>query len=240
MEADLGAEPFDLELQARGSSFLSDEEQRLSVDLGQPFLMGYRFQLPSFADSTSYTSELSDPAYTQDSTLPTAYDDFNTHDPHPRRHEVEQDVFPQDLNDSSTHNLDLQGIGLAPQILVNGQLPRPPLLPAEEAFSTNLVANGYTTAFDGDCDLISALASREDVDRISSAGSSHLDMADTPSSSVGLSRTSSQSSARGRRRRLSREAREKAADMRNFRSCDRCRIRRVAVSLQDLRALLKV
>lgn len=237
MESDFRAEPSDFELEARDYYLLSEGGQHLSADLSQPYLMGDQLPLPSFANSTSYTSDLSDPIYIQDSTLPTAYDDFSTQDAHSNQYEVDQDVFPEDFNNSSTHNLDLQCIGLAPQILVNGQLPRPPSLPAEEAFTTNLIANGYITAFDGDRDIISAVPSGVDVDGTSSAGSSYLDMADTPNSSVGLSRTSSQSSMRGRRRRLSREAREKAADMRNFRSCDRCRIRRVAVSSHDLHAL---
>lgn len=241
MDSELRTEPDDLELEAAGSSFLLSGFQQLLGDHGQPSLdvMSYHLQLPSFADSTSYTSEYSDPAFNQESTHPTtAFDGLSTYDPRPNQYDVDQEAGTQSFNDPSTHNLDLQCIGVAPQILVNGLLPRPLMLPADDEFSTNLVPNGYTRPFDSDCHLDSALAPGVDTDRISSAGSSNLDMADTPTSSVGLSRTSSQSSSRGRRRRLSREGRERAADMRGIRSCDRCRIRRVKVRSQELHAIL--
>lgn len=213
------------------------EFQQLLGDHGQPCpdLMGYQLQLPSVAGSTSCTSELSDPAFNQESTLPTAFDGFSTYDTRLNQYDVDQEAGTQPFNDPSTHNLDLQCIGVAPQILVNGQLPRPPLLPADDDFSTDLVPHGYTRPHDGDCQLVSALTSGLDADRISSAGSSNLDTVDTPNSSVGLSRTSSQSSSRGRRRRLSKQGRQRAADMRDIRSCDRCRIRRVKVRAQELR-----
>lgn len=242
MNSELRTEPDDPELEATGAFLLLSGWQQLLGDNDQPCpdVVGYQLQLPSFADSTSYTSEVSDPAFNQESTLPTAFDGVSAYNPRPNQFDDDREADTQPFNDPSTHNLDLQCIGVAPQILVNGQLPRPLMLPADDDFSTDLVPNGYTEPFDGDCHLVSALASSVDADRISSAGSSNLDMADTPNSSVGLSRTSSQSSSRGRRRRLSKEGRQRAADMRDIRSCDRCRIRRVKVRAKELLAVLKM
>lgn len=242
MESESRTEPDDLELEATEASFLFSGYQQLLGDHGQPFpgVMGYQLQLPSFADSTSYTSEISDPALNQESTLPTAFDGVSTDDSRPSQYDVDQEPGTQPFHDPSTHNLDLQYIGVAPQILVNGQLLRPLMLPADDELSTNLVPNGSTRPFDGDYHLASALTSCADADRTSSAGSSNLDMIDTPNSSVGLSRTSSQSSSRGRRRRLSREGRERAADMRHIKSCDRCRIRRVKVRSQESHVVFKM
>lgn len=201
-----------------------------------------QLQLPSFADSTSYTSAQFDPSLTQGSTITTYFDEPSPADVALALFQCKDDpaALKQSCDDLSAPKLDLQCIGVAPEIYVNGQVARPPGLPPGDDYSTNLIPNGYARAFYGGCGLVPGVASGSDLDRLSSAGSSDPGLYSISSPERDASPTKSQPMVRGRSKGLSPENREKTAGVRSAGSCERCRIRKVPVSMHLLRASFNV
>ncbi|KAJ4416498.1 hypothetical protein N0V82_006693 [Gnomoniopsis sp. IMI 355080] len=136
-------------------------------DYGQLLLeeSTYQLQLPSFADSTSSTTELSYQGLTQGSTLLTVFDELSSQGPLLNQSEVDSEA-PKSGYDALSSPVDLRFVGEAP-----GQVARPPLLPSEDELSTTLMPKGYTRAFDGAPGLTSGMG----ADRFSSTGSSDFD-----------------------------------------------------------------
>lgn len=232
MNTNFGTVPDGVEPQDTASSFfaLQDNQSWLGdFAHSRPEVTISRLQLPSFADSISSFSELSEQGLTQGSTLSTAFDEHTSHETHPNQFEVSPETLKQSCDDLNAPKVDLQCIGQAPEIFVNGQVALPPELPFGDEYSTNLMPRGYTRSFNGGCGVPLGLSSGMDEDRVSSTGSSEIDLSYSNSFATELLPPSSKPMVRGRSGGLSREAREKAASMRYFKACDCCRIRRVEV-----------
>ncbi|KAJ4394649.1 hypothetical protein N0V93_003868 [Gnomoniopsis smithogilvyi] len=189
---------------------------------------GHQLQPPSSADSTSFTSDLSDQGLTQGSTLPTVLDEPTSQGPYLSQCEVDSATRKQSCVELKAPIVDLRYIGGGPEIFVNGQVALPPQLPPEDEFRTDLRPMSYAGYLDGDCEPFPGLALGLDGDRVPSTTSSSFDMSHNSPSIMDMYHPSSQSVVRGRRKGLSREVREKAAGVRDVGACARCRIRRVS------------
>lgn len=191
-----------------------------------------------FTGSTRHASDFCEPLLTQESTIPTSSGGYSSDEPHLYQYDVDSTPLKESCEDLSAPKVDLQCIGVAHEICFDGLPRRPPHISHGEGFSLTLAQDGFAGECTGDIIIVpdtmpaAALvtATGRTSGRVSSADLSDLGRSPSLGTQLGSNLPVAQPMVRGRSGNLSREARKKAADMRDARACDRCRIRRISVS----------